>query len=931
MRLKVVHEGANEENEIKTNVNTITYDELFNSSTASSIDVSILVNEYNDKIVDTLIIKDGEKDHTNKLSVIHLTNNGHIIINYINKNNESFNKVYTNIIDNTATFDKNVKVLYHSQKLNCIFVKLEDSIVLFNLINFKRYNKIIEREMDVNNKLHIIENNKYVILSYSVNKLIKLFVWDAATGKYLKLDVIDTKSLKKYIDSEKFMDISFVSSQHIDKLLILFETNIITYDIVAGKLITEKPTLNIKKLKQFHSDIVNFLDNDNINGGSLETLKQSRHNSKQVIKFVAIVHDAYCDIVVIDNYGNLYKYMYSDKNSNTLLMFDKLVLHDTEFNCISRIQQEQTEFKNSLKTLYVYSNDNKLLNICYNNYSIITLKVETYKLDRDFMVQFDKVNNKMNVSKLNYKSILDINNLTINPMNLVNLINKIYYCSDNKMKDQEYLNMIRSSYSKLILLQNKTSKDNETLLTFFNEKAIKYLLPLDVVLALNRGRSNKLFINYLIEIKRYLTNIVKNEATKYNKFFNNKIIINDFNFFIYNEDIDEGEVTIDHLLQIIDEKLFDNYLQKDIKLLELFITSEENKCNVDQRIILKSLIDLLKEKQDDVASILKLIIKYTIFIQKYEDGLEIVYNLNKYLNVEVPAEYINQLLTSYLIEAFPTIVSSNESESLTIFFDYLRRVSNYKSSTTLSSILLQDKNINFNEDLFNDLLAHLESLNKKMVVIFLEYYSINNNCNKVTANLISYYIHDYNNGNIGKLYDLLLNNIGKYDPFEVMIKLNNKDESKDTLATPRSLISCKLLLWKQLKEDGAILDYHYNESKSLGACFEYINSFKETDFDRFKENIQKLHELLSVKENGDQDNYNYWLLFLQEFNNEIEINQIPDFIKITDLQTILLKKLTSSLIIKSKFNKIFSAQEDIISIQEKYKFNKYINQFEEIL
>lgn len=928
MRLEVVQEGVKEDNKSKKYVNTITYDELF-STTYSSVDINKLVEEYKDQIIDTLIIKDHEKNHSNKLSVIHLTNNGHILINYVNKNNESSTKIYTNIIDNSATFNKDGKILYDSEKLNCIFVKLDDSIVLLNLINFKRYNKIIERDMDSNSRLHLVENDNYVVLLYIIDKLIKVFLWDAQTKKYLRLNVIDTGKIKKFHNNGKLVDISFAPSEHNNILLLLFETNIFTYDLLCGEMISEKPTLNIKRLKHFHSDVIKLLDTSS----PILKTSDSSGNVNQTIKFIKVVRDSYKDIIVVDNYGNLYKYMYGDKNSNMLLMFDKLLLHNAESTTISNVQYENDDLNNNILTMYVYSNNNKLLNICYNNYSIITLNANSYKLDRDFMIEFNSTDNRMNVSKINYKNIIEINNLTIHPMNLINLINKIYYSTEKLMSDQEYLDMIRSSYSKLILLQSSIAKENDAVLTFFNKKAIKYLLPLDVVVSLNTGNSyNKLFINYLVEVKRYLKNIEKDEATKYNKFFNNKIIVNDFKFFIYNEELElEERGNINDLIKSIDEKLFYNYLKKDLKMLELFIISDTSMCRVDKSIVLNGLLGLLKDQNSDIVAVLKLIIKYTIFIESYKEGLEIIINLNSYLHIEVPSEYINQLLISFLIEAFPSIVVNDNKSYLEIFFAFLQKIPNHESPTILSSVLLQNKPLDFNEDLFDDLIAHIEALNKNMVITFLEYYSIFSNSNRIVNKLISYYITVYTDKSLEKLYDLLLNNAKKYDPFEVMIQLNNKIDTTDNLIISKSLSSCKLLLWKQLKEDGKILNYQYYEKGSLGACFEYINTFMDNDVERFQENIQNLYEILIDPKTGDKNNYDHWLLFLQEYNKQLDISQIPDFIKVNDVQLILVKKLTHSLTLASRFNQLLITQEKIVAVQEKYKYSKYINQFQEIL
>ncbi|XBW36922.1 hypothetical protein QEN19_002501 [Hanseniaspora menglaensis] len=927
MKLNIVADRLIKEKKTLIVENTISHDTLFNGNISSSVNISSIRDEGNDEVVDTLIIKDGDKEHTNKLTVIHLTRNGHILLNYINKNNESSTKVYRHIVDESSEFSKNSKILYHSKNLNCVFIKLIDSIVLLNLINFKRHNKIIEREINTTSKLHVIENDKYVVLSYSIHNHIKLFLWSSESGRYLKLNVIDLNKIKKYIKNDSFVDISYVSIKDESRLVILFERSVVTYDVITGLIISEKPSLSIKRIKEFPSDVINILDHvekqDNI------SVRSSKH-SKQVIKFISIIPRTEDFITIVDNYGNLYKFFFKDGNKHMFMMYDSLILPDSDHETISNIQYDNIISTTDEMTMFVYTDSDKFLHICYNNYSIVSLEVSS-KLDTDYTIEHDDTGNKINVSQLNYKEILEINTLTIDPMNLINLINKVYFSSEAKMSDQEYLDMIRSSYCKLMLLKLSEAQTNKSILMFFNEAAIKYLLPLDIVLMFNIKCDEELFVAYLIEIKRYLTNISNGEASRYNVFFNNKIIINDYKFFIYNESLNGGnKISLSYLLKLIDEKLFENYLKKDLRLLELFIMSKGNKCHIEPDLIFTELKKLLNDPNYDIANTLKLIMKYSVFIKDDQKCFDIICNLNNYLPVEVPHTYINKILLLYLIESFPHIVHDGNVDNLNRFFEYLKKIDNYNNATTLSLILLQKTVIKFDGDNFSVLLQNIETISKFMVPIFLEFYSINNHSNIVIVTIINYYLNNFTNENIEKLHDILLSNLGKYDPFEVMIQINEL-EKKDIKTKLNFLQPCKILLWRQLKEDTTVLKFYFYKEQSLGMCFQYINSFKEDeDKCRFIENIQKLYEILTTKTDNDEIKYNYWLLFLQEYVNYIEVRDIPDFIKINDLKVILLEKLTKTLSVNSSLNEIMVSQQNIISIQEKYKVNKYINQFEEI-
>lgn len=952
MKIAVVNDVLKEDLKAKHLLNTTTIDALFNSSLSSSVDITKLVTEYNDRIVDTLVIQDGEKQHTNNLTAIHLSNNGHIIINYLSNTNESFTKVYTHIVEASFEFIKDKKILFYSENLNCIFIRLRDSIVLLNLINFKRYNKIIEREMDAESELFVVENDSYVVLSYAVNKVIKMFLWNAQTGRYLRLATVDLKKLKKYLKNARIQDISFLASPDNDKLLILFETEILVYDLSAGKLLTNKPSLSIKRLKHLPSDITVLLDDTDLSSHNKDV---GYSKDKSAFRFVSFIADNSRDIkdnsdnrdnkdikdnsdnkyikdtVLVDNHGNLYRVVFDGTKNVTILLYDTILFRGNSDKTISKIEYETgDEPYNGATTLFVYSDSNKTLDICYNNYSIITLDVTSQVLNKDFLVKFDEINKKMVVSKLNYNEVLHIDMLAMNPMNLINLINKIYYSKEGNMSDQVYLDMIRSAYSKLIIMSKTIAQNNPSVLSFLNEQAIKYLLPLDVVTALNSGTCNRLFVNYLVEVKRYLLNILHGSASKYNIFFNNKIIVNDFSFFIYNDESDaDSELSAEDLLKSIDEKLFFNYLKTDLKMLELFITPENSKCNVDEKTILDSLIDLLKKQKQDSISVLKLIIKYTIFTAQYETGLDIVNNLSSYLNVELPDGYTDQLLRSYLIEAFPKIASESDSSSLGVFFRYLKKIPNHTSSSILSSILLQEKPFVFNDTLFSELLGNIETLNKKMPVVFLEYYSLKSGSDKVINSLISLYINENCDENLDKLYELLSSNSDKYDPFEVFTLLHNANYGKSATEEPSSLNSCKILLWKQLRDDHNVLNYYYNEKKLLSACFEYINGFRDDDCVRFKENIQKLYELLASNATEYTTDYNHWLLFLQEYDEHVSLEQIPDFITISDVQTILLGHMTKPLHVTAQLNGLFLAQSKVAFTQEKYKYNQFINQFEE--
>ncbi|CAI8500824.1 unnamed protein product [Hanseniaspora opuntiae] len=479
------------------------------------VDMKPLVDSksYDSKILDTLIVP--STSDQDKYQIIHLTNKGSLIIHHINKHQGDVStKIYTSIIDTEDLYEQDMKYLYFNELLNCLLVKLKRNII-------------------------------------------KFFIWDSNTTRYLKLKILNLDEYKRLKKQSKLISVEFVDDIETD-IFLLFENDVMIYNINSSSILNKDSPLRIiqNSANIRHSEIIKMIDQD-VSSASNDTQSIKSAKKKTIyVKFVGTLKDDITGALrVVDNRGNVY--IYSQQNSSLLIFDDKLILENDN----ALIDRVEVDFRN-VKTIFVYTNDGKNVDICFNNYSVLNLDTSVVDLKNnrsihilnDFVIHIDYKEIFISGVEIDYDVILEKCSFDHRPMNIINLINKLYEEDPNAIIT-EYLDLIRSVYSKLLILKTDLAKSHDMVLQFFNNKAIKYMLPLDVVMEVNKNKEfQKEFISYLLEVKRLLINIEKGDAEKYNFFFNDKVIIDNYNFFIYNETI--AESSNDYLFAAIDERLF---------------------------------------------------------------------------------------------------------------------------------------------------------------------------------------------------------------------------------------------------------------------------------------------------------------------------------------------------------------------------------------
>lgn len=913
------------------------------------VDMKPLVDSksYDSKILDTLIVP--STSDQDKYQIIHLTNKGSLIIHHINKHQGDVStKIYTSIIDTEDLYEQDMKYLYFNELLNCLLVKLKSNITLLSLINFKKINKIIEKNLDRSVNLNIIQNQTYVVLTYQIGNIIKFFIWDSNTTRYLKLKILNLDEYKRLKKQSKLISVEFVDDIETD-IFLLFENDVMIYNINSSSILNKDSPLRIiqNSANIRHSEIIKMIDQD-VSSASNDTQSIKSAKKKTIyVKFVGTLKDDITGALrVVDNRGNVY--IYSQQNSSLLIFDDKLILENDN----ALIDRVEVDFRN-VKTIFVYTNDGKNVDICFNNYSVLNLDTSVVDLKNnrsihilnDFVIHIDYKEIFISSVEIDYDVILEKCSFDHRPMNIINLINKLYEEDPNAIIT-EYLDLIRSVYSKLLILKTDLAKSHDMVLQFFNNKAIKYMLPLDVVMEVNENKEfQKEFISYLLEVKRLLINIEKGDAEKYNFFFNDKVIIDNYNFFIYNETIAENPN--DYLFAAIDEKLFEYYIEKDINLVDIFLNNESTKCRLKSDYILSKLLDLLKENNNqDVVSILKVIMTYCIKNESYRQGFEIILSLDQFMtHVDIPQDYLFKVAISYLIEMFGYLFGEKaamiDESQIDMFIQIVSETMSMNSeivnnSLYLKSIFLQTNDGIYFDGLEKDVFTHfcqkIRSFKPKTFYRdFLEFYAFADNNNVILNTLINYYIEtdDFFTfpSILNKLYDLLNNNIKKWMPFEVMSLLNDKESSLssgwENEKWFKKYMQIKCLVWKEMQEDSKILSYYYEDKENgLSVCMKYIKSLNQ-DENRYAQAVEYLGSLIS-------SDYQEWMVYIDEFSEVIDFKNIPEFIKISDLNAIMLRSLMNKYERTSTVKKVFNANNAVANKQVKYLHNKKLNEFTEI-
>ncbi|SGZ38537.1 uncharacterized protein HGUI_00737 [Hanseniaspora guilliermondii] len=913
------------------------------------VDMKPLVDSksFDSRILDTLIVP--STSDQDKYQIIHLTNKGSLIIHHINKHQGDVStKIYTSIIETEDLFEQEMKYLYYNELLNCLLVKLKNNITLLSLINFKKINKIIEKNLDRNINLNIIQNQTYVVLTYQIGNIIKFFIWDSNTTRYLKLKILNLDDYKKSKKQLKLISVEFLDDVKTDVFL-LFENDVLVYNFDISTILNKNSPLKIiqNNANIKHSEIIKMIDK------YVSTVSSDAHSIKSTkrktvyVNFVGTLKDDLRgNLKVVDNRGNVY--VYSQQNFSFLILHDKIILESDK----ALIDYFEADFRNK-KTIFVYTNDGKNVDVCFNNYSVLNLdtSVVDVKNDRsihilnDFVIHIDYKEFFISGVEIDYNVILQKCSFDHKPMNIINLINKIYEEDSNGIIT-DYLDLIRSVYSKLLILKIDLAKSNDMVLQFFNNKAIKYMLPLDVVMEVNENKeSQKEFISYLLEVKRLLINIEKGDSEKYNFFFNDKVIIDNYNFFIYNETIAENG--INYLFLNIDKKLLDYYLKRDINLVDMFLNNENTKCRLKSDYILSKLLELLKENNNqDIVSILKVIMTYCIKNESYRQGFEIILSLDQFMShIDIPKDYLFKVAISYLIEMFGYLFSKNttvvDNSKIDIFIQMVSETMSMNAEIVNNSLYLKSIFLQTNEGIYFDGLKEgvfthfcktIQSFKPKTFYRdFLEFYAFSGNNNVILNTLINYYIEtdDFFTfpSILIKLYDLLNNNVKKWMPFEVMSLLNDKESTFNSGWENerwfKKYMQIKCLIWKEMQEDSKILSYYYQDKENgLSVCIKYIKSLNEHD-NRHAQAVEYLGSLIT-------NDYQEWMIYIDEFFEEIDIKNIPEFIKISDLNSIMLRSLMNKYERTSTIKKVLNANSDVANKQMEYLHNKKLNEYTEI-
>ena len=164
-------------------------------------------------------------------------------------------------------------------------------------------------------------------------------------------------------------------------------------------------------------------------------------------------------------------------------------------------------------------------------------------------------------------------------------------------------------------------------------------------------------------------------------------------------------------------------------------------------------------------------------------------------------------------------------------------------------------------------------------------------------------------------------------PFEVMSLLNDKESSFsnnwETEKWFKKYMQIKCLVWNEMEEDKKILQYYYKDKDNgLAMCLKYINSLFE-DKTRFLQAIHCLGSFMS-------DDYQGWIVYIDEFAEFIDIKTIPEFIKLSDLNTLMLKSILHKCDQNSTLNNLVNANTKVANTQTRYLNSKRLNEFNEI-
>ena len=164
-------------------------------------------------------------------------------------------------------------------------------------------------------------------------------------------------------------------------------------------------------------------------------------------------------------------------------------------------------------------------------------------------------------------------------------------------------------------------------------------------------------------------------------------------------------------------------------------------------------------------------------------------------------------------------------------------------------------------------------------------------------------------------------------PFEVMSLLNDKECSFETGWEQEKwfgkYMQIKCIVWKEMQEDNKILQYYYNDKENgLAVCLKYIHTL-ENDIQRYKQAVTALGTFMT-------DNYQEWMVYIDEFTEVIDSRNIPGFIKLCDLNTLMLKSIVHKYDNLNAVRSLVNASDKVVKTQIKYLNNKKLNEFTEI-
>ncbi|CAI8500832.1 unnamed protein product [Hanseniaspora opuntiae] len=295
-------------------------------------------------------------------------------------------------------------------------------------------------------------------------------------------------------------------------------------------------------------------------------------------------------------------------------------------------------------------------------------------------------------------------------------------------------------------------------------------------------------------------------------------------------------------------------------------------------------------------------------------------------HVDIPQDYLFKVAISYLIEMFGYLFGEKaamiDESQIDMFIQIVSETMSMNSeivnnSLYLKSIFLQSSDGIYFDGLENDVFTHfcqrIRSFKPKTFYRdFLEFYAFADNNNVILNTLINYYIEtdDFFTfpSILNKLYDLLNNNIKKWMPFEVMSLLNDKESSLssgwENEKWFKKYMQIKCLVWKEMQEDSKILSYYYEDKENgLSVCMKYIKSLNQNE-NRYAQAVEYLGSLIS-------SDYQEWMVYIDEFSEVIDFKNIPEFIKISDLNAIMLRSLMNKYERTSTVKKVFNANNAV--------------------